>query len=420
MTNYDQTDVLVIGAGPSGTVAAAKLQQEGVDVQVVEKTEFPRFVIGESLLPKCMEHFEEVGFLDALNKQGYQTKHGARFIRGDKSCLFDFSEQYTQGKTWTWQVPRSHFDKVLADELVARGVPLHFNTAVKAIDIQNGRSTTTVTDPQGRERQINAKFIIDASGWGRVIPRLFGLEEASDMEVRKAFFAHFQDEKRPPGASGKVITFYIHARELWIWVIPFSDGITSVGFVGNPSHFLPYEKEVDLKKRIRQMIAYIPQIADRFENAQFIVEPKIIEAYAAAAKQLYGDGFVLTGNSSEFLDPVFSSGVTFATESGLQAAKLVARQLRGEHVDWEKEYTEYMRQGINTFRTYVNMWYDGRLQDIFFFTSDENSPIDQAHSIKRQICSVLAGYVWDQSNPFVGNRRERALESLSRLVQVYN
>src|SRR5690606_4969731 len=135
---------------------------------------------------------------------------------------------------------------------------------------------------------------------------------------------------------------------------------------------------------------------ERFKDVDFLFEPKIIQNYSKSVTQLYGKGYALTGNSADFLDPVFSSGVTFATESGLKAAKLITLELQNESVDWEKEYAEYMRKGVSVFASYVKEWYTGNLQTIFFEGTDNTV-------IKRQICAVLAGYVWDETNPFVNN-----------------
>jgi flavin-dependent dehydrogenase len=141
-----------------------------------------------------------------------------------------------------------------------------------------------------------------------------------------------------------------------------------------------------------------------------IFEPRTIEGYAISTKQLYGDGFALCGNATEFLDPIFSSGVTFAMESGNKAGKLAGKFLRGEKVDWQTEYTDYMMQGVNTFRSYVAAWYNGDLHDIFF--SENPDPV-----IKKQICSVLAGYVWDLNNPFV-KKHDRVLKSLAQVIRI--
>ena len=128
------TDILIIGAGPAGTVAAAAAHQQGHQVTILEKQKFPRFIIGESLLPKCMEHLEEVGMIDLLSKRQYQIKRGVQFLRGDEVCWFNFNDQYTDGWTWTWQVPRDDFDTVLAEEVERRGVDIRYQHTV--IDVK--------------------------------------------------------------------------------------------------------------------------------------------------------------------------------------------------------------------------------------------------------------------------------------------
>jgi flavin-dependent dehydrogenase len=158
------------------------------------------------------------------------------------------------------------------------------------------------------------------------------------------------------------------------------------------------------------LLATQPYLAERMKDVEFIFEPKSIQSWSSTTNKFYGDGFVLTGNVTEFLDPVFSSGVTLATVSSQTAAHLVIKKLQGENVDWEKDYREFMMQGVNTFRSYVMAWYEGTLDTIFF--ADE-----QVADIKAMICSVLAGYVWDTNNPYVKNH-STALVKLSKLIKI--
>lgn len=404
----EKVDVLVIGAGPAGSIASSIIHQQGFKVKIVEKEKFPRFVIGESLLPRVMDHLEEAKLLDAVKKVGFQEKFGAKFVRGNEICDFNFSEQFSKGWTWTWQVPRAQFDQVLSSTVASMGVEVEEQTSVIDIKFNGTRSITTVVDKDGNKKQIEAKFIVDASGYGRVIPRMFNLDKPSAFDPRKTHFTHFRDLKRPEGIDGNRITVVVHQKRTWIWIIPFSNGITSVGFVADPEFFKDFPENAT--ERMKAIIASDSNTQDRFGNAEMIFEPRTIEGYAISTKQLYGDGFVLCGNATEFLDPVFSSGVTFAMESGNKAGKLVGSFLRGEQVDWQVDYTEHMMQGINTFRSYVSAWYEGDLHDIFF--SENPDP-----EIKKQICSVLAGYVWDLNNPFV-KKHDRALKSLAQVIRM--
>lgn len=404
----EQVDVLVIGAGPSGTVAASMVNKGGYKVKIVEKLKFPRFVIGESLLPRCMEPLEEAGFLDAIKKKGFQEKYGAKFVQDGRICDFNFSECFTEGWTWTWQVPRAEFDQLLAKEVQRMGVPIDFETGVTDIKFNGTDSVTTVEDASGNKKEISARFIIDASGYGRVIPKLFKLDKPSNLPPRQTLFTHIKDVNRDSSDEPNRITIIMHQKDIWIWIIPFSNGITSVGFVGSPYWFENFKGSPE--EKLRAMINSNEDIRERLNKCEFLFEPKTIGGWSMSTERFYGDGFVLTGNVTEFLDPVFSSGVTLATISGHKAAKLVCKQLNGEKVSWQKDYTEYMMQGVNTFRSYVMGWYDGTLQDIFFAKKPNLA-------IQKQICSVLAGYVWDVNNPYVKNH-ERALKALAQVLKL--
>src|SRR5271170_6064104 len=164
--SMEKVDVLVIGAGPAGTVAASIVNKAGFKVKIIEKQKFPRFVIGESLLPRCMEALTEAGFIDALKEKGFQEKGGAKFVKNGKICDYFFADQFTTGWSWTWQVPRADFDKTLADSLEKQGVTVAYQTAVTAIEFQGSDSLTTLEDSAGHQSQVEARFIIDGSGYG--------------------------------------------------------------------------------------------------------------------------------------------------------------------------------------------------------------------------------------------------------------
>jgi flavin-dependent dehydrogenase len=404
-------DVLIIGAGPSGCVAASYLKNNGISSKVVEKSKFPRFVIGESLLPRCMDHFEETGLLDCLMEKNFEIKAGARFLKDGIVCNFDFGKKHTPGWDYTWQVPRADFDNTLAKEIVKKGVDVSFGHEVTAVDFdKNGQSTTTVKDEDGSEYKVNAKFIIDSSGYGRVLPRLLDLDKPSSLNPNSAIYTHVKETERPDGTEGTLITFDVVKDEVWLWVIPFSNGNTSIGFVG-PTEFIESFEGTNAE-RLREMLKISDYYYDRLKDQEFLFEPHVIKNYSKAVKQLYGKGYALTGNSAEFLDPVFSSGVTFATESGLKAAKLITKELKGEKVDWEEDYSGYIMKGVDVFRTYVSEWYTGNLQKIFFHRPE--NPV-----IKEQICAVLAGYVWDETNPFVKNH-DRLVKTVAKVIDMEN
>ena len=370
---------------------------------MVEREKFPRFVIGESLIPRCMENFEEAGFIEGVLAKNFEKKFGARFLRGDEVCNFDFSQKFSEGWDWTWQLPRAEFDKTLTDILESRGVEIEFETTVENVVFNGNNSVTTVSNKDGK-KEIHANFIIDSSGYGRVLPKLLNLDAPSSLDPMAAIFVHLEDQRRPQGVEGTQITFDVLTLKNWFWVIPFSENRSSLGFVC-PKEYLEAIDTGDNTETFRNIIRESDYYRERFDGLDFLFEPKKILAYSSAVKKLYGPGFALTGNSAEFLDPVFSSGVCFASESAALSAKLVARQLRGETVDWEKEYEEYIMYGVNVFRSYVKSWYSGELQKLFFHP-------EVNEDIRRKICSVLAGYVWDKENPFVA-KHDRAVQALA-------
>jgi flavin-dependent dehydrogenase len=402
-----ETDVLIIGAGPAGSTAAALLHKQGFKLLVVEKQTFPRFIIGESLLPHCMDLLKEADLLEAVEARRFIHKGGAVFLRGKETCNFDFSSQFTAGWKYTYQVPRDEFDKTLADAVAARGVEIIYGHGVSAISFDDAGATVTIEAPDKTTRRVSARFVLDCSGYGRVLPRLLDLEKPSTFPNREALFTHVTGDKRPPGTEEGKIWICMHPGGAWIWIIPFSNGKTSVGVVATPEFFAQYPGEPDAQ--LREILLSEPNSAARLEDIRFAMPSQRIKGYSCGIKQLHGPHFALAGNATEFLDPIFSSGVALAMASANRAARTIARQLHGEAVDWQADYADHVMQGINAFRSYVVAWYDGVLPDIFFSAGPNPG-------IMKQICSVLAGYVWDRTNPYV-MQPERALPLLSKIVQ---
>jgi flavin-dependent dehydrogenase len=270
-------------------------------------------------------------------------------------------------------------------------------------------TTATAVDKDGNFLTIQAKFTLDASGYGRVFPRLLGLDKPSEFKTRSAIFTRIRGDIRPIDQTENYIYIYVHGNnDAWIWCIPFSDGITSVGVVCSEEYFNSFglKNEVFWDEIITSTIG----ARERFINAVKIAPVGKIDGYSASVTSMIGKNYCMAGNATEFLDPVFSSGVTLALESGNKAAILIDKQLKGETVDWEREYVAYMMTGINVFREFVGAWYDGRLQSIF---SVENKP----DKIKRIISSVLGGYVWDENNIFVKNPKSAMAAVISQITK---
>ncbi|MFQ3070965.1 FAD-dependent monooxygenase [Neisseria polysaccharea] len=403
-----QFDVAVIGAGPAGSVSSALLRKKGYQVCVLEKQHFPRFVIGESLLPHCMEMLEEAGFADAVRADpGFQLKNGAAFSWGSRYTEFDFTDKFSDGPGTTYQVRRAVFDKILIGEAAKQGVEVRFGHGVTAFDNSGDFARLNIETDTGKRYELTAKFVLDASGYGRVLPRLLDLETPSHLPPRQAHFTHIDDNITNPKFDRNKILITTHPqhRDVWIWLIPFGGNRCSIGVVGTPDKLVG-ESETVLKKFVYEC-PMLNEILDKavWEND---FPFRSIQGYSANVKSLHGKHFALLGNAAEFLDPVFSSGITIALHSAKLAADLLAKQLKGEAADWQTEFSEPLMIGVDTFRTYVDGWYDFRFQNVVY------AP-DRSPEISRMLSSILAGYAWDTENPFVAKSEQR-LTALSEWV----
>jgi flavin-dependent dehydrogenase len=391
---------LIIGAGPSGSVAAGMLRKQGRNVLIVERQSFPRFSIGESLLPQSMQYIEEAGMLQAVVEAGFQYKNGASFVRGEQNEVIDFRDKFSAGWGTTYQVQRADFDNVLARCAEKAGAALRFRQEVTAIDLGGPQPAVTVKPEEGETYRVEARHVLDASGFGRVLPKLLDLETPSNFPVRAAVFTHVQDNIPVGTFDRNKIRVGVHPEhvDVWYWLIPFSNGRCSLGVVAEKA-FLDKYQGTDTEV-LQQLVGEDPPQAALLKNAVWDTPARRIAGYAANVKSLWGKGYALLGNAGEFLDPVFSSGVTIAVKSASLAADLIRREWAGETVDWDKDYAVPLKKGVDTFRVFVETWYTGGFQKVLFYPK-------KSTEVRRMIASVLAGYAWDAKNPFVSDPRRR-------------
>jgi flavin-dependent dehydrogenase len=402
-------DVIIIGGGPAGSISAIQLRNAGYSVIVFEKIKFPRFVIGESLLPRCNELLFEVGILDAVKKEGFQYKGGVVFQNEQNEYKeIDFRDNLGQKHHSSFQVRREIFDKLLLDNAQKLGASIRMQ--VEVIAYNENENIVTVMDKEGTEDQYKAKKVIDASGYGRVLPKLLDLESKSSLSSRRAVFCRVKNDIRAKDDSddNNITVYIVGDNDAWIWNIPLSPTETSVGIVSSEEYFQNFNGNEEAFWN--HIVKNNSHAKVRYAKANKINEVGTIGGYSSDVKTMFGKNFVLVGNATEFLDPVFSSGVTLALESGVKAANLTIAEFEGKKVDWQSEYQEYMMIGIDVFREYVNAWYDGRLQTILF--SDKLT----AEKIERKVVSVLSGYVWDETNMFV-HSPQKAIESIYHLLK---
>jgi len=408
-----KTDVVIIGAGPAGAVAAALLAQKGYKVEVLERQHFPRFSIGESLLAQSIEYIDQAGLLEDVVKHGFQFKDGAAFYREGEYTSIYFPDKSAPGPSTTFQVMRADLDNILAQGAAKKGANIHFGEEVIGFESDDAGVRVTVKNEAGEERLIEARFALDASGFGRVLSRMLQLETPSDFPTRRACYMQVKDNITEPSFDRNKILVSIHPEDktIWFWLIPLKDGISSVGVVGSQEAI--ENAGANDHERLWNLIKTVPHKAKVLENAVEHRPAATIIGYAANVKSLYGPSFALLGNAAEFLDPVFSSGVTIAFKSAHLATDLIDRQFKGEAVDWQKEFSDELYVGIDTFRECVDAWYRGSLQNIIFKRPKE------MNDVTRQLTSVLAGYAWDRSNMFVKSPR-RTMDTIDRWVTSFS
>jgi len=388
-------DVVIIGAGPAGSVAAALLADAGFSVEVLERAHFPRFSIGESLLPQAMEWLAEAGLLRDVVEAGFQHKNGATFRCGEREESFDFRTKSANGWGTTYQVRRDRFDELLAKGAMRKGAKVLFGQTVTAMRPDPECPSLTVRDEEGNEREVKARFVLDASGFGRVLARLLDLETPTSFPDRMSVFTHVEDNipAHVYDRNKILITVNPNDNQIWYWLIPLAEGLCSIGVVGTPDRIKAYG--ATREEQLFALVAESGLMAELLVNAKRVRDVGEIAGYAARVSSLTGPGYALLGNAGEFLDPVFSSGVTIALKSASLASHALVRHLNGQSVDWQTDFSEPLSRGVETFRAYVSGWYDGSLQKIIF-----SKPAD-ARQVKAMITSVLAGYAWDEENPFV-------------------
>lgn len=391
-----ECDVAIIGAGPAGAVAAANLARRGWRVSVFERDHFPRFSIGESLLPQSMQFLDEAGLLECVRAKGFQVKDGAAFQHGPRAQALNFAEKSADGPAETFEVTRADFDETLAKGAADAGADVHFGAEITAFaPATDAPARLTVTAEGGAPREVSAHIVLDASGYGRTLARLLNLERPSTMPTRTALFRHVDDHISDDAFDRGKILISINPDNpgVWYWLIPLAGGRSSIGVVGAHDDIMAAGDDDD--ERLSSLVRASGRMGALLGAAQPVREVGRLTGYSASVSALSGPGWALLGNAAEFLDPVFSSGVTIALKSASLAADAAHRQLSGEDVDWSKAFDAPLSGGVEVFRAFVEAWYTGQLQHIIM-----NQP-ETANKLKSMIISILAGYVWDDENLFV-------------------
>jgi geranylgeranyl reductase family protein len=382
-------DVIVIGGGPSGSTAAARLAQRGRRVLLLEKEHFPRFHIGESLLPCAMPLFEQLGVMPALQAHGFLPKYAAEFVTADGSLTrrYSFADGLIPGAPSAFEVDRAEFDQLLLQNAARLGVEVREGTAVTRFAIDHEGVEVTLQSATDGETRVSAELLIDATGQSSFLAGKLGLREMDRDLKNFAVFSHFEGAERYEGKRAGDISVVL-VRGGWWWVIPLADGRTSVGQVG-PATMLKGRKPDEAY--FHERIAQTPYLAKRLAKATRVGPVRTISDYSYVSKRLAGDRFVMVGDAGAFLDPVFSTGVYLGMVGAFKAAEAVDAALTTRRFSRREfvAYESWLLRQVDAYKKFVKGFYKPEFVELLMTPSE-------FLDLRAAITSLLAGFGVDR------------------------
>jgi len=355
-------DVIIIGAGPAGTTAATILAEEkGRKVIVLEKEHFPRYHVGESLIPHCWDTLDRIGMTSRLDAQGFQSKQSVQFVNpdGEMSVPFYFSKHTDHPRARTWQVDRQTFDVMMMER--AREAGAEVREGIKVLDfLEEDGSIVGVRaeDEEGKVFELRAPMTMDASGRDALFQRKKKWRKRDPKLNKIAIWTLYKGAKRDPGVDEGATTIAYVKEKGWFWNIPLKDDIVSTGIVAERDYL--YRDGRDLKEIYEREIKENKWVEEHLSEGEQFGKYWVTGEYSYRAENCATDGLVLIGDAFAFLDPVFSSGVYLALTTGSLAADAVAKALdEGDtSASQFQEYGERVCKGIEWIRKLVYAFYD--------------------------------------------------------------
>ncbi|MFN7962185.1 MAG: tryptophan 7-halogenase [Thermoanaerobaculia bacterium] len=377
-------DVLIIGGGPAGAAAAIVLARAGIRATICERERFPRFHVGESLLPLQGPVLERLGLAEHIDSACFTPKYGAFFRSNDGSCWsdVDFERFLPAPFTYAYQVERSRFDELLLRHAERCGADVLEEHAVVEAQLAEERCRVRVRSSSGRDLEIASRWVIDASGQGSYLARRLGLRETATDLKKVAHFAHFRGGQRYEGKFAGHITLVL-GDGCWFWHIPLSSELASVGCVVDRDAW--QGSKLDAADFLAAKIAASPWLAGWLSGTERVTEVHTLANFSYTSKQFAGPGWTLVGDAATFLDPVFSTGVLLALRSGEAAAQVLADRIRRGLPLTEASFRGYQRKLRNWSGGYFSLiraFYQPQFPAILF------SPVD---FFRRPVTHFLAG-----------------------------
>ncbi len=319
-------DIIVIGGGPAGSTVAALLAEKNLDVLLFEREKFPRFSIGESLMPGTYWTLKRLGVLDKMKASVFPKKYSVQFYSksGRASAPFYFFENDEHESSKTWQVLRSEFDQMLLDNAEEKGAEARQGVSVLEVLFEGEKAVGIRAKlPDKSIEEFRAKVIVDASGQSAIISRKLKMSSVEPGLKKASIYTHFEGGVRDEGVDeGATIVYHTQNQDSWLWYIPLPNDVVSVGVVGSLDYLLQ-NRMADPRKIFHDELDMCPALKPRLENTRQLFPFKVTKDFSYRSRRLAGDGWVLVGDAFGFLDPIYSSGVFLALKSGEMAADAI-------------------------------------------------------------------------------------------------
>jgi flavin-dependent dehydrogenase len=359
-------DVAVIGGGPGGATAAALIARAGLQVACFERERFPRFHVGESLLPANVPLFERLGVLETLEAQGFIRKYGAAFIDDieDRRRTVNFRREPGLADH-AFNVPRADFDRILLEHAVKQGAAVFQGTTVERVTPGPAGVRLDVSTEDGREETVQARFVVDASGRDALLASRLGRREAMPDLGKVALFAHFRGGDRWPGRQEGYIRIILFEHG-WFWWIPFAGDLMSVGCVLHQR--VVKARQASVEALFDEMIAACPSVRAWLERATRTTGVHRVANFSYRTAPAVGDRFVAIGDAVTFIDPIFSTGVFVAMQSAELAARTIVELCRTGDFRATRfvGYRARVARGTALFFDLIERYYDPAFLDVFF------------------------------------------------------
>ena len=356
-------DVVVIGGGPAGSTVATLVAREGRRVLLLDRERFPRFRIGESLMPATYWTLQRLGVLDRMRKSGFPEKRSVQFFAqsGRSSLPFYFSEFDDHESSQTWQVDRAEFDQLLLDNTRAAGSEVCQRANVRDVLFDGSRATGVLVEfGDGSRREIRSKVVVDATGQTALIARRLKLKQKDPKLMHAAFFTRYRGAVRDEDIDeGATLIMQTKDNRSWFWYVPLPDDLVSVGVVG-PVGYLMRGRPSEPQAVYDEEVLRCPALQERLRPAQRIWDVAVMRDFSYISSRIAGDGWVMAGDAFGFLDPIYSTGVFLAFKSAELAADATNEAFSRNDFSAAQlgKYGDHYVEGMESMRKLVYAYYD--------------------------------------------------------------